>query len=146
VHLVNVSEREAWRSHQKYLFFNIYSSLPSPTVAVASKKSHTKLGSLTLYRILHWLPVLPPRFAVLSEVEDKVLLLRLGADDYVTKPFQPKGIARHVRVGLRRVDLGSAQAAEGNAFRFDELLKEVFGYQNCPPTRTGSTSGSLMTL
>ena len=29
-----------------------------PIVAVTSKKSHTKLGSLMLYRILHWLPSL----------------------------------------------------------------------------------------
>src|ERR1035438_2814509 len=35
------------------------SPLPSPIVAVTSKKSQTKRGSLMLYRILHWLPVLP---------------------------------------------------------------------------------------
>ena len=29
-----------------------------------------------------------------SDVSDKVLLLELGADDYVTKPFQPAGVAR----------------------------------------------------
>ena len=89
MHLVNISEWEAWRSHQKYLF-----SAAFPNRGCRLGKVTTNLGSLTLYRILHWLPVLPPRFAVLPEVENKVLLLRLCADDYVTKPFQPKEIAR----------------------------------------------------
>ena len=34
---------------------------------------------------------------------DKVLLLDLGADDYVTKPFSPAELLARVRVALRRV-------------------------------------------
>src|SRR6202022_4985318 len=37
-----------------------------------------------------------------SEVEDKVLLLELGADDYVTKPFSPKELLARVRRTMRR--------------------------------------------
>src|SRR5215510_511267 len=37
-----------------------------------------------------------------SEVEDKVLLLELGADDYVTKPFGPKELLARVRRAMRR--------------------------------------------
>jgi DNA-binding response OmpR family regulator len=37
-----------------------------------------------------------------SEVEDKILLLELGADDYVTKPFSPKELLARVRRALRR--------------------------------------------
>lgn len=37
-----------------------------------------------------------------SEVEDKVLLLELGADDYVTKPFSPKELLARVRRVMRR--------------------------------------------
>jgi len=33
---------------------------------------------------------------------DKVLLLELGADDYVTKPFSPREMLARVRVALRR--------------------------------------------
>ena len=48
-------------------------------------------------------PALP--IVVLSAMADeldKVLLLELGADDYVTKPFSPKELLARVRVALRR--------------------------------------------
>ncbi|HUN89641.1 MAG TPA: response regulator transcription factor [Terriglobales bacterium] len=38
-----------------------------------------------------------------AEVDDKVLLLELGADDYVTKPFSPKELIARVRRAIRRV-------------------------------------------
>jgi len=37
-----------------------------------------------------------------ADVGDKVLLLELGADDYVTKPFSPKELLARVRRVLRR--------------------------------------------
>lgn len=37
-----------------------------------------------------------------AEVDDKVLLLELGADDYVTKPFSPKELLARVRRAMRR--------------------------------------------
>src|SRR5437762_11864834 len=37
-----------------------------------------------------------------TDVEDKVLLLELGADDYVTKPFSPKELLARVRRAMRR--------------------------------------------
>jgi len=109
-----------------------------------------------------------------SDVSDKVLLLELGADDYVTKPFSPRELLARVRAALRRtvrpttsdaVTFGGIMAdfskmevsREGvpvvltaqefktlkflvhNAERVisrDELLNEVWGYQNYPSTRT----------
>ena len=41
-----------------------------------------------------------------SDVVDKVLLLELGADDYVTKPFSPRELLARVRVALRRLTHG----------------------------------------
>ncbi|MBA3914486.1 MAG: response regulator transcription factor [Acidobacteriales bacterium] len=109
-----------------------------------------------------------------ADVSDKVLLLELGADDYVTKPFSPRELLARVRVALRR----SARTAPGDVITFagilvdltkmeitregqpvtltaqefktlkfllhnadrvisrDELLNEVWGYQNYPSTRT----------
>ena len=37
-----------------------------------------------------------------SDVSDKVLLLELGADDYVTKPFSPRELLARVRAAIRR--------------------------------------------
>lgn len=37
-----------------------------------------------------------------ADVDDKVLLLELGADDYVTKPFSPKELLARVRRAMRR--------------------------------------------
>ena len=53
-----------------------------------------------------------------SDVLDKVLLLELGADDYVTKPFSPRELLARVRVAFRRLN----QAA-GNVevFSFDDV-------------------------
>jgi DNA-binding response OmpR family regulator len=119
------------------------------------------------------------------EVEDKVLLLELGADDYVTKPFSPKELLARVRRAMRRnvaqaqniagaalvadahdklafgeieVDFTSMEARRGSStvsmtaqefklLKFlaqspervmsrEELLNEVWGYQNYPSTRT----------
>jgi DNA-binding response OmpR family regulator len=120
-----------------------------------------------------------------AEVEDKVLLLELGADDYVTKPFSPKELLARVRRAMRRtsnpqqmlsqvaakaitreiltfgdarVDFTSMEATRagknitlttqefkllkylasspGRVISREELLNEVWGYQNYPSTRT----------
>src|SRR5438105_15631796 len=44
-----------------------------------------------------------------TDASDKVLLLELGADDYVTKPFSPRELLARVQAALRRtnrVELG----------------------------------------
>lgn len=49
-----------------------------------------------------------------AEVFDKVLGLELGADDYITKPFDTKELVARVRAVLRRYQTG-AQPAEDTA-------------------------------
>ena len=109
-----------------------------------------------------------------SDVSDKVLLLELGADDYVTKPFSPRELLARVRAALRHTERSpevkvvsfdgisvdfkkmeikrdgkpvTLTAQEFKTFQFlvqnadrvisrDELLNEVWGYQNYPSTRT----------
>jgi len=109
-----------------------------------------------------------------SDVSDKVLLLELGADDYVTKPFSPRELLARVRAALRRTTRPSVTekfsfgdifidftkmeivregqtialtAQEFKTLKFmvqnaervitrDELLNEVWGYNNYPSTRT----------
>src|SRR5579859_5627799 len=48
-----------------------------------------------------------------SEVDDKVLLLELGADDYVTKPFSPKELLARVRRAMRRGSTAGRAAFTG---------------------------------
>jgi len=55
--------------------------------------------------------------SAVSEVMDKVLLLELGADDYVTKPFSPKELLARVRVALRR----AGRPAASDAVAFDDI-------------------------
>lgn len=120
-----------------------------------------------------------------AEVDDKVLLLELGADDYVTKPFSPKELLARVRRAMRRtgtnaphstnvvaeavdhevlsfqdihIDFTSMEASRagepmtltaqefkllkffarspGRVISREELLNEVWGYENYPTTRT----------
>jgi DNA-binding response OmpR family regulator len=52
-----------------------------------------------------------------SDVSDKVLLLELGADDYVTKPFSPRELLARVRAALRR----TARPSPTEKFSFDDI-------------------------
>ena len=53
-----------------------------------------------------------------SDVLDKVLLLELGADDYVTKPFSPRELVARVRATFRRLNQTSVK---GEIFSFDDV-------------------------
>src|SRR6201981_1920084 len=53
-----------------------------------------------------------------SDVMDKVLLLELGADDYVTKPFSPKELLARVRAAVRR----SSRPVAVETFTCDNVL------------------------
>jgi DNA-binding response OmpR family regulator len=48
--------------------------------------------------------------SAISEVADKVLLLELGADDYVTKPFSPRELTARVQAAIRRQRKPSVQS------------------------------------
>jgi DNA-binding response OmpR family regulator len=52
-----------------------------------------------------------------SDVLDKVLLLELGADDYVTKPFSPRELLARVRAAFRRLH---QVAVNVEVFSFDD--------------------------
>jgi len=49
--------------------------------------------------------------SAISEVADKVLLLELGADDYMTKPFSPRELMARVQAALRRPRVHAAAPA-----------------------------------
>lgn len=57
-----------------------------------------------------------------ADVDDKVLLLELGADDYVTKPFSPKELLARVRRAMRRSP--KVQAAHPASSNIPQSAKE----------------------
>ena len=52
--------------------------------------------------------------SAVAEVVDKVLLLELGADDYVTKPFSPRELMARVQAAIRR----RRKPASATTYRF----------------------------
>ncbi len=67
--------------------------------------------------IKSWSPNTPVVIlSAVSEVADKVLLLELGADDYVTKPFSPRELMARVQAAIRRTQKSSSAAASHIAF------------------------------
>ncbi len=66
-----------------------------------------------------------------SEDADKILGLNVGADDYVTKPFNPLELVARVKSQLRRyTQLGSVSHRQGNVYEtgglvIDDDRKEV---------------------
>ncbi len=58
--------------------------------------------------ISHATPVII--LSAISDVVDKVLLLELGADDYVTKPFSPRELMARAQASIRRSRKGTAVA------------------------------------
>jgi DNA-binding response OmpR family regulator len=60
-----------------------------------------------------------------SDIDDRVLLLELGADDYVTKPFSPKELLARVRRAIRRVQETPSMAAVSHpnaTHRFSDVV------------------------
>ena len=147
----------------------------TPSVVVLDLRLPVMTGREVCQEIKRQSPMVPViMLSAASDVSDKVLLLELGADDYVTKPFSPRELLARVRAALRRSTRSGAGDVSGfdgvsvdfirmevtrdgesigmtaqefktlkfllqNAERVitrDELLNEVWGYQNYPSTRT----------
>jgi DNA-binding response OmpR family regulator len=78
-----------------------------------------------------------------AEVDDKVLLLELGADDYVTKPFSPKELLARVRRAMRRTgaraSLGSPIAARQQNHELLALGDARIDFTSMEASRAGTT-------
>ena len=65
-----------------------------------------------------------------GETFDKVLGLELGADDYVTKPFEAKEVMARIKAVLRRTKGdGDRSAAEKKTVIYDKLEINIVNYE-----------------
>ena len=60
-----------------------------------------------------------------NETADKIRGLKLGADDYMTKPFWPDELLERVRARLRRPVLERGEGLQVGALRIDKARREV---------------------
>ncbi len=63
-----------------------------------------------------------------GETADTITGLELGADDYVTKPFDPKEVLARIKAILRRTAPPSADT-KTNVLRFDRLIIDLSAYE-----------------
>ncbi|GMM92016.1 response regulator [Qipengyuania sp. MTN3-11] len=66
-----------------------------------------------------------------GETMDRIVGLEIGADDYVTKPFEPRELVARIRTVLRRVERG----ADATALEADDLLYAFEGWTLDPLKR-----------
>ena len=79
-----------------------------------------------------------------ADVDDKVVLLELGADDYVTKPFSPKELLARVRRAMRRntrkqpaaASAEATSAAKAHAFGNGILPRSRILSRGCPSSNS----------
>ena len=76
------------------------------------------ISALSVLREKYKLPVI--LISAKSEDQDKILGLNIGADDYITKPFNPVEVVARVRSQLRRyTQLGAMEKEKSEDFRLD---------------------------
>ncbi len=64
-----------------------------------------------------------------DETIDKVTGLELGADDYISKPFEMKEVIARIHAVLRRYEPGQAHADNADIKTFDNLVIDASAYE-----------------
>ena len=63
-----------------------------------------------------------------GELDDKVMGLKAGADDYVTKPFEMKELLARIEAVLRRAEGGAAES-KARRLVFDKLVIDMDAFE-----------------
>lgn len=64
-----------------------------------------------------------------GESTDKISGLEMGADDYITKPFDPKELVARIHAVMRRTDGGEPAEPQGKKLVFDKLIINLDSYE-----------------
>src|SRR5207302_11335533 len=93
-----------------------------PSAVVLDLRLPAMSGRDVCREVKQQVPTLP--IIILSattDVTDKVLLLELGADDYVTQPFSPRELLARVRAALRHT---TRVVPEAQVVSFDDIIAD----------------------
>ncbi len=85
----------------------------------------------------HKMPII--MLSAKSEDMDKIYGLTTGADDYITKPFNPLELVARVKCQLRRIDMNTSSTGTNGIIRVNGLVIN-------PDTREVSVDGDLVKL
>lgn len=64
-----------------------------------------------------------------SETEDKVSGLEMGADDYITKPFEVKELLARVHAVCRRTESDAPQKTPAKRIQYEKLVVDLDSYE-----------------
>ena len=91
----------------------------APAAVILDLRHSGSLGRDLCRRIANSIPGLPlVILSVSSDVADKVLLLEMGADDYVTIPFSPMELVARLRALIRR----ASRVGADNLYVFEDVM------------------------
>ena len=101
-HLFTPERYELRRAENGKQGLNVFSSTPPDAVILALMLPDIS-GREICRQMKQNSPDIPVIIlSVISNVAEKVLLLELGADDYITKPFSPRELLARVQAAIRR--------------------------------------------
>ncbi len=96
-------------------------------------------GDMVLQKIREFSDIPVIVVSAKSETRSKIELIRMGADDYISKPFDLDELLVRVEAVLRRYEENACEAAEPNVLTYKNLTLDL-------TSGTADVSGNALTL